>query len=859
MSTDNPATEHGIVRLRSLAAILGVGLVLAVPVALPAQDTVMAAGPQYRAGSVTRLFNGPGYRREWTTPVRAPFLNPDTFAGGLTATEVGGGFATAVLRMRGADGREYVFRTVDKTTDRGLPPDLRNTFAHRIVQDLVSAKHPGAAYMLPPMLQAVGVLHVAPALYVMPDHPFLGEFRDQFAGRMGQVEERPEDREEDEDQPGARRPARSFADADRVVGTDRLLERLEEDPEERVDSRTYLTARLVDLIAGDWDRHTDQWRWAGWEDGDEWSWRPIPRDRDNAFSDYEGLIPRAARSFQPHLTDYGPHWRALTGLFYLSAQLDRRLLADIDRRTWDSVTAFVRARITDEVIDRAVRQMPPEYQAVRAREMAAALRVRRDRLEEASTAFYETLASDVDVHATDEADRAQVERFPDGSVELRIFAEDGRSPYFVRRFVPRETREVRVYLHGGDDQAVITGEAPRSIQVRLIGGGGDDQLADASAAGARMAVFHDDRGDNRFSPGPGTRVDERGYDPPTVRTFNPNPPPPRDWGSEFLPLAPWAGWVVNVGPVVGAGPTWTRYGFRRVPYKRQVSLRALYAPLEKGVGVEGIADHVFTGSRGGLRLYGGARTFQVIRFHGLGNQTPGNAEAEYEVTNDEVRAEALWWGRMGRRAFWRAGPVARWMEPRIYPLVGTPGLRGTDGFAAAGARAEMHVDGRDTLPVTRRGWWIGAQAEGLGSDLGPFGSLSGEARTYLSLGAGPVLALRAGGEMVRGDFPFQEAAFIGGPESLRGYPWQRFAGDAAAFGSAELRQPLGTVKLLIRGRLGVLALADAGRVWVDGNSPGGWHTNLGGGAWFESMGMVASLTYAQGDAGRFYLGFGMTY
>jgi Omp85 superfamily domain len=859
MSTDNLATEHGIVRLRSFAAVLGAALVLAAPVPMAAQDTVMAAGPEYRAGTLTRLLNGAGYRTEWTTPVRAPFLDPDTFAGGLTATEVGGGFATAVLRMRGADGREYVFRVVNKTTERGLPPDLRNTFAHRIIQDLVSAKHPGAAYMLPPMLQAVGVLHVTPELYVMPDHPFLGEFRDQFVGRMGQVEERPEDAEPDEDNPGARRPAQSFARADRVVGTDRLLERLEEDPEERVDSRLYLTARLVDLIAGDWDRHQDQWRWAGYEDGDEWTWRPIPRDRDNAFSDYEGLIPRAARSFQPHLTDFGPHWRALAGLFYLPAELDRRLLSDLDRRTWDSVTAFVRARVTDAVIDRAVREMPPEYQAVRAADLAAALKVRRDRLEEASSAFYETLASDVDVHATDEDDRAEVERHADGSVELRIFEEDGRTPYFRRRFLPAETREVRVYLHGGDDQATITGQVERSIQVRLIGGGGDDRLADQSAAGARMAIFHDDRGDNTFAPGAGTRVDVNPYDPPRIRTFNPNPPPPRDWGSSFVPLAPWAGWVMNVGPVVGGGPTWTRFGFRRLPYKRQVSLRGLYAPLEKGVGVEGIADYVFTGSRSGLRLAAGARTFTVIRFHGLGNDSGGEAEAEYEVTNDDVRAEALWWGRLGSRAFYRAGPVARWMEPRLFPFAGTPGLRGTEGFMAAGARAEVHVDGRDTLPVTRSGWWIGAQAEGMGSDLGPFGSVSGEARRYLSLGAGPVLALRAGGEMVRGDFPFQEAAFIGGPESLRGYPWQRFAGDAAAFGSAELRQPLGTVKLLIRGRLGVLALADAGRVWVDGESRGGWHTDVGGGAWFESMGIVGHLTYARGDIGRFYLGFGMTY
>jgi hemolysin activation/secretion protein len=154
---------------------------------------------------------------------------------------------------------------------------------------------------------------------------------------------------------------------------------------------------------------------------------------------------------------------------------------------------------------------------------------------------------------------------------------------------------------------------------------------------------------------------------------------------------------------------------------------------------------------------------------------------------------------------------------------------------------------------------MGARARGFNGRLGPFGSVGGEARTYLSLGAGPILALRAGGEIVRGDFPFHEAAFLGGPGSLRGYPFQRFAGDAAAHASAELRQPLGQVKLLVRGRLGVFALADAGRVWMNGDSPGSWHTDVGGGVWFETLGYVGTFTIAQGDVTRWYVGLGLPF
>jgi hypothetical protein len=844
------------VRLRTFAALSAAALACAAasPRGACAQDTLVVAGPQYEAGPFVRFANGGEYRAEWTTPVRVPILDPGRFAGGLTVLQAGGGFATESLRMRGADGREYVFRSVDKTAGRGLPKDLHGSFVEWIVQDLTSAKHPGSAHLLPPLLEAVGVLHVTPTLYVMPDHPFLGEHRKKFAGRLGQVEERPEDAED--------KPGPVFANADRIVGTPRLFERLEEDPDERVVSREFLAARLVDLIAGDWDRHPDQWRWAGFEgEGDRITWRPIPRDRDNAFSDYEGLFPATARAFAPNLTRYGPGWRDLQGYFHLPTPLDRRLLTDLDRPSWDAVTAQVRARVTDEVIARAVRAMPVEWQPEGAEELAAAMRARRDRLEEASEALYLRLASDVDVRGSDKDDRAAVMRHADGSVEVAVFDGDDTSPYFSRRFVPAETREVRLYLHGGDDLAVIHGTAPRSIQVRLIGVGGDDILADSSTGGRRgMSVLHDDRGDNRLIPGREGRVDTRAWEPDSVRGLFGNQPPAQDWGALFRPLGPWVGWISNVGPVLSAGPVWTRYGFRRQPYARQVGIRALYAPLENGIGVEGYADFVRTGRPSGLRLAAGARTFDVVRFHGFGNDSPGDNGEEFEVTSNEVRAEAMWYGRMGERGSWRAGPLARWTDPREPAFTDVVNPPGSDGFVQAGALGELQLDGRDSLPVTHRGWWLGAGAEGFGSDVGsPFGSVRGEGRTYLSLGFGPILALRAGGEVVGGDFPFAEAAFIGGAGSLRGYPTERFAGDASAFGSVELRQPLGQVRLLVRGRVGVFALADAGRVWMDGDSPGGWHWDHGAGLWFETMGIPLTLTYARGSVDRVYVGMGMPF
>ena len=57
-----------------------------------------------------------------------PMLLPQG-AGGLTATQRGGGEQTKSLRFKGADGREYQFRSLDKDPVAALPPELRTTAA----------------------------------------------------------------------------------------------------------------------------------------------------------------------------------------------------------------------------------------------------------------------------------------------------------------------------------------------------------------------------------------------------------------------------------------------------------------------------------------------------------------------------------------------------------------------------------------------------------------------------------------------------------------------------------------------------------------------------------------------------------
>jgi hypothetical protein len=850
------------------AATIALGLLplllgAAAPTEAQGDSATVVAGPHYRASGLRASLLGRDYRDLWTTPIRVPVLDLRRYEGGLTPVERGSGLQTRSLRFRAADGREFNFRSVDKDQTGGLHPDFQNTLVDRLSQDQVSSKHPAAALITTVLLEAAGILHPDPRLFVMPDDPRLGEFREEFAGMLGSLEIHPN--EEEGDRPG-------FAGASRVADAETLLEHLEESPEHRVLARDFLRARLVDLMVGDWDRHLGQWRWARFERDGGYRWAPVPEDRDNALSSYDGLLLGLARSASPNLNPFEARYPPLFGLVENAQALDRELLSELPREAFEEAAERLRSVLTDEVIRAAVANAPAEYTALRGGELTAKLMARRDALPGAAAAFYEMLAREVDVRATDEAELAVAERHADGSLTLRLYpeADAQRAAYFERRFLPTETREVRVYLRGGDDRGVVRG-AGDGVLVRLIGGGGDDVLADSAAPGSGRTVLYDDRGDNRFETGANASVDTREFTPPEAAEggFNENAPAFRDWGSIRRLFRPSIEWRYNIGPVIGIGPEVIHHGFRRVPYARRISLRGLYAPLHTRFGVELEGDFRGTNSPSWVTVRGHATQLEVTRFHGFGNDTPDDGPSDrYKVWETEYQASMAYHRRVGERGQVYLGPRVRYTRPELEEDGPAETQRpfGSESFGQAGGFAGVEIDTRDLVTYPRSGVHARVEADaypGIWDAPGAFGGVGGTAATYLPLPLPleTTLALRAGGEVAWGDFPFQDAAFLGGSASVRGSPRQRYAGDAAAFAGAELRAFLTRFHFISRGDLGVIALADAGRVWADGDSAGDLHTGFGGGLWVGILDRTrtASLVYASGDEQAVYFTFGMPF
>jgi hypothetical protein len=101
-----------------------------------------------------------------------------------------------------------------------------------------------------------------------------------------------------------------------------------------------------------------------------------------------------------------------------------------------------------------------------------------------------------------------------------------------------------------------------------------------------------------------------------------------------------------------------------------------------------------------------------------------------------------------------------------------------------------------------------------------------------------------GGKKVWGDYPFQEAAFIGDQRSVRLGRQHRYGGDAALWGNAELRLQLVRAFLLLPARFGIFGLGDVGRVYLDGETSSTWHWSAGGGIWLAFLGRPNTLSLA---------------
>jgi hypothetical protein len=422
-------------------------------------SVIFHASDKYKDPSlVTLLFLGQNYRKEWATPVKLPVFKMKAL--GLKVKELGGGQQTISLQLEDEKGRGWSLRSIDKEVSKALPKNLQNPVLLNLTQQIISAAHPYVPLTIPLLAEKLGVVAADPVIYYVPDDPAFGEYRPLFANTVCLLEER--------------EPTPDHSD---TKSTDKLLDRIFEKNNELIDQEAVLKARLLDMLIGDWDRHSDQWRWAETKKDGQDYYYPIPRDRDQAYFYSNGLFVRMMQILVlKHLVSYNDDLEKINSFNYKSWPFDKLFLNDLDREQWTTIIKSVQSELTDDVIHEAFKKLPPEIYPLHGPDLEKKLIGRRDKLLKKGMKYYRFLSNEVTVYGSDEAEYFDV-KGDKKKITVSVFENKKGKPgrkLYDRSFVYGDTHKVSLKGLKGDDYFVVHDNINSKIRLNIDGEVGND-------------------------------------------------------------------------------------------------------------------------------------------------------------------------------------------------------------------------------------------------------------------------------------------------------------------------------------------------------------------------------------------------
>jgi hypothetical protein len=759
--------------------------------------------------------------------------------------------------MQTADGRQYVLRSTEKYVEGAVDQAFWNTIAEDVIQDAISQSHPYGALAVPPLADAVGVYHTNPEIVFVPDDKNLGVYRPQLSERIFLYEERPA---------GNRADVASFGRPEDIESTAKVLKKMENNHDHRVDQQSVLQARLFDMVIADWDRHDDQWRWAEFDLGNETIYKPIPRDRDNAFFVSEGPVLWIAKgkNIQPKFQGFDYDTKNIPGFNFNARYFDRSFLNMTTREQWHQTALQMQLQLTDQVIEDAIKNSFPDgIYEISGDEIVAKLKSRRDKLPRFADEYYLSLAKAVDIPGTDDRDYFLVERLNDNETKVTAWEMSQKKGkikdvFYERTFLHNETKEIRIFGRKDQDLFVINGDVDKGIKVRIIGGKGKDTIIDHShvKGWSHKTLVYDKKDKPNYLVKSSETKDMRS-NRPGVNKYD-----RKQFKYNKLMPQVYMGYSIDDGVFIGGGVFLKNYNFRDSTFHRLIGNYG-YETSAFNIKYNGLLSS-FIGSLDLLIEASMSAPNVVGNFYGFGNESENDADKNGELDRDYYRVR-YHYGLLKpqlRKTISEELAVNFGGSFIFGKVENTPDRFITDfeenGLTEdifmdqyfAGVNIDLEYDSRnDELFPVRGIYWLSTarQLFGLNTYSGNLTELRTDFSVYLSMRKEPrfILALRGGGGYNWGDYPFYAAQGLGGKTNLRGFRANRFTGDGSFYQNTELRLKLFRLNgYILNGNLGLLGYNDVGRVWYKGEDSRKWHHGYGFGLWMIPYNMLTlSVNY----------------
>ena len=809
---------------------------------------ITAASPIYDVSGFLRFLLGKNYREEWTQQFAIPIVYLDTLHGGLTPVKQGGGKQTKSLRLLDQQGRQYAMRSVNKNSTRSLPIELQKSFVSDIVQDAVSSAHPYGALIIPTLAEAASIYHVKPRLMYVPKQKTLGAFNDAFGDNLYLMEVRPNEIDE---------PLPNFGNSEKIVSSTTLFEKLQKSWQHRVDQHALLRARLFDLWLGDWDRHKDNWRWAVFKEDDLTIYRPIPRDRDKAFFRSDGMLGLIGGIpyFSPTLRNFDKKINYLPGVIFNAKHLDRANLNKLTQQEFIDIAKDLQKVLTNEIIEQAVKQLPPDIFHLKGLELIDILKTRRSDLQKYAEEYYLFLAKNIDIIGTEDEELFDIHQLADGKTRIKVFrlSKKGKvkGKMYERTFDPEETKEIALYGLQDRDSFVLSGEHLPYIKVRIIGGKGTDKVTHTflkkEGKGKKLRIY-DKPGKIELALPKKLYKDKISSDT-FLNTYERYAFKYNKWLLyPFVTRTPDDGFRFSLNFINQT------YQFKKVPYGSQNQFIVSYAEGSKALGITyrghfpqrvGTWDFRFSLDWDG--------PIYLQNFFGLGNvRTPVPQPLSYY----RLRGTKLFLSPTISKKFKERHYIEYGIQYQFFDIERTAGRFITDSLSDVpsnifdpkyyvNAIGKYSFEQLDKKIFPGQGWRWEFNAGGyfnLLEDNIRHLRFDAQFSRYQPLIASKkiVWATHLGAAANIGNYALFHAAYLGSRSTLRGFFTNRYAGDAMVFHQNDLRFLLfQSTNNFMPTKMGMHLSFDYGRVWFGSSElDENWHVSYGGGIYFIPLDQV---------------------
>ncbi len=821
--------------------------------------------------SLYKALWGKHYRSFYGTDVEVPVVLLDTLMGGLIPLKRGGGQQSKSLRLEDKNGTQYVMRAIKKSTTKFLQANLfpnsyienslDDTTIDRFLSDFYTTSNPYAPFTIGALSKAAGVNHTNPVLYYIPKQKTLGVFNEDFGDELYMIEEHV-----GSTQVGLL----SFGKPEKIFSTADVLQEIHKTGKSVVDEPSYIRARLFDMLLGDWDRHEDQWRWGYFTEEDGKSHcKPIPRDRDQAFTKYDGaLISFLTNSVQSlrKMQSYDEEIKSVRWLASTPYHLDLIFVNSSNRDEWEKQAQHIQNNLTDADIEKAFEGFPKEVRGEIITDIKEKLKGRRSNLLKIAKAYYQYLNKFEVLVGTQKSDKFTITRLPNGETSIKIDRKD--LGLLNRTFSNDITKEIWIYGLDGKDTFVVDGEGKNSIKIKIVGGKKNDTYDFRNTKKVKLFDYKSKENTIVNKRSKKWLVDDyslNNYDHKKVKhSFN-----------QILPVL---GVNPDDGLKIGAINNYTFYGIQRNPFTYRHTIGAAFYTGNSGydASYKGEFSNVFHNWNFGVEAKYSSPNF-AQNYFGLGNVTTYDKdEVEIDFNRVSIRewstaVSLIWRGRNDASFYFKPLIESFEVENTADRFIGQEFVVSPSVFEKqiyAGAEVNYSFKNKDDITYPTLGVDLELTAgykrnidnENIDNSFGyvePQLAIDHKLNKSGSL----VLATKIGGKALIGDdFEFYHGANLGGNHNLRGFRKERFVGKYSAFQNIDVRLLLGEVKTsFVPLKYGVTGGFDYGRVWLEDDNSNKWHNSVGGSLWVSGLeAFTANIGYyGSSEGGRvvFTLGF----